>query len=403
MKKVLYIDDDPGDCEAVRAILYGRRICFAKDGRSGLEAVFREEPDLVILDLLLPDMNGFEVLDRLALLGGKMPEVVVLSGTTDPEARREARRRPRVSFLRKPVEPDILRRSVSELLDEDFMKKRPRQEEIRPAEPDPAEGCSAILGSGDAMRKLRKMLPAYAASGLPVLIMGESGTGKELFAAALHDYSGRKAFPFVPFNCAALPEALAESELFGTSAGAFTGAVSRPGLFDRAHTGTLFLDEIAELPLSCQAKLLRVLETGLVERLGGGTGRKVDVRLVSATNRNLSRDMDGKLFRKDLFFRIAHLEIVIPPLRERKDDIGELACAFLERHGYGPDGYPLYRLSSGAEVALERYSWPGNVRELQMVLQRAMIGVGRSGTIRASDLDLPVSARGGDESQLSLF
>ncbi len=413
MKTILYVDDDLRDGEAVRSILYGHRVHLAKDGRRGLEQIFRKEPDLIILDILLPDMSGIEILDRMAAWGRPLPSVIVLSGLGDSDLRKELRGRGVECFLRKPVEAVLLRRSVNEVLYgrgeggcEASAAYGPaagsgRQGEIAAGTEDAMGPVSpsweAIKGSGEAITLLKKKVRRYALSDLQVLVTGESGTGKELFAGAIHELSPRRDGPFVPVNCAALPESLAESELFGTAAGAYTGAVSRPGIFERAHGGTLFLDEIGELSPAAQAKLLRVLETGMVDRLGSSRRRKVNVRLVSATNRPVSGCLRGAGFRKDLYFRIARLELCLPPLRCRSGDIEEIASSFLrECGGFG--------LSCDALRMLLSYEWPGNVRELQLVLQRAVINLGREGLILPGHLELPESLlRAPGDGQMLLF
>jgi DNA-binding NtrC family response regulator len=395
MKTILYVDDDLRDSDAVRSILFGHRVHLVRDGRRGLEEICRREPDLIILDIMLPDMSGIEILDRMAAWGRPLPPVIALSGLTDPAVRKELRRRGVVRFLLKPVERASLQRSVNEVLYGKAGGAATGCEASAAYSPaagagsDPDAAASpvspswdAIKGSGEAIRLLKAKVRRYAVSGVPVLITGESGTGKELFAGALHEFSGRSGRPFVPVNCAALPETLAESELFGTAAGAYTGAVSRPGLFERAHGGTLFLDEIGELSPAVQAKLLRVLETGMVDRLGSSRRRKVNVQLISATNRTVSGGLRQAAFRKDLYFRIARLELHLPPLRCRSGDIEEIAHSFLRECG-------VCGLSSDALRVLRGYEWPGNVRELQLVLQRAVINLGEEGLILPEHLELP--------------
>ncbi|MBT41497.1 MAG: nitric oxide reductase transcriptional regulator NorR [Idiomarina sp.] len=273
--------------------------------------------------------------------------------------------------------------------------------------PSPNNLDNEIIGKSSALRQVISELHTVAKAELPVLLLGETGVGKELFARELHRYSKRAAKPMIYVNCAALPESLAESELFGHSKGAFSGATSeRGGRFEAAHGGTLFLDEVGELPLSIQAKLLRVLQNGEVQRLGSDRHRKVDVRIVAATNRNLQQQVRDEQFRADLYHRLSVYPLPIPPLRDREDDILLLAGHFLELNR-SRLGLRAIRLSATAEIALKQYRWPGNIRELEHVISRAAIkllsaGVEHSSiaTITEQELDLNLPSHASAERQV---
>ncbi|ADK79295.1 sigma-54-dependent transcriptional regulator [Sediminispirochaeta smaragdinae] len=411
MITILYIDDDLHDGELVHSMLFGYRVVLARNGTAGLEAYYRFMPDIVILDILLPDMNGLELLDRLPTGCEQHPEIIALSGVADPGLAQEVRRRGVKKFLRKPIESKILKGAINELLrgngaaGHGQLQEHPPEYENTLNVKSPA--FASIIGSSRIISRLKDRAHRYARCSFPVLILGESGTGKELFAKSIHELSRRCKDPFIVLNCAALPDTLIESELFGTEAGAFTGAVNRAGGFELANGGTLFLDEIGELSPSGQAKLLRILEEKVVYRLGSRRARKIDVRFVAATNKDLFLRAEGGMFRKDLFYRISGLELHIPPLRERKEDIEELSDTILRKGVEGAESNRHYRLSAGALAQLRAHHWPGNVRELEHVLHRAMLH-SDSAVIEAAHLEISRNGRGYaslpmDEKQLPLF
>jgi DNA-binding NtrC family response regulator len=391
---VLLVEDKSSLRQMLRMALdaAGHVVFEAADVAEVRARLQRHRPALVLTDLKLPDGDGFDVLRAAKDADPDVPIIVMTAYGGVQEAVR-AMREGALDFLAKPIDPDHLlmivaraieqRRLVNEnlLLKEELARRR---------------GLPDIIGEHEALRAVLASLTRAAEADTTVLLLGESGTGKELFARALHALSGRSAGPFVPINCAAIPEPLLESELFGYEKGAFTGASARkPGRFELAHRGTLFLDEIGELSLTLQAKLLRVLEHQTFERLGGTVPVDIDVRLVAATNRDLRLAVTTRQFREDLYFRLAVLPLTIPPLRERLSDVPLLARHFLAASA-ADQKKPAPALSPAALDALQAYHWPGNVRELENCLERAVILA--DGVIQPSHLNLTLSAdsAGGD-------
>src|SRR6187549_591597 len=336
---------------------HGHAVLEARDEPEAIRELRRTRPVVVLTDLKLPVGDGFGVLRAAKELDPNLP-VVVMTAYGSIQDAVAAMREGALDFLAKPVEPDHLllmveraiaqRRMLTEyiVLKEELAERR---------------GAPRIIGEDGKLRQVSQQLHRAAASDATVLIEGESGTGKELFARAVHALSPRADGPFVAINCAAIPETLLETELFGHEKGAFTGASQRkPGKFELAHRGTLFLDEIGDLPLSLQAKILRALEEKRFERIGGTAPLQVDVRVVAATNRNLKAAVAARQYREDLYFRLSVFPITIPPLRERPDDIPTLTRYFVERFCRDLNKRPL-ALSPAAEEELRRYPWPGNV------------------------------------------
>ncbi|MCX5973616.1 MAG: sigma-54 dependent transcriptional regulator [Coprothermobacterota bacterium] len=364
--RILVIDDDPA-----MAVLFGRllgerfRVTGAKNGKNGLHKAESDPPDLIFLDLRLPDLDGVEVLRRLRAFDAVVP-VIALTGFESVETAVQMMKLGAYDYVPKPLPVGRL-----QIIVEHALEKSALEREIRNLKR--THGIEGIVGVSPQMEALRQRIRKAAPYDLAILIIGESGTGKELVARAIHHLSPRREGPFIAIDCNALPETLFESELFGYEKGAFTGADQRKaGRFELASGGTLFLDEISNLPLNMQAKLLRVLQDKVVERLGGHTPFQVDVRIVTATNADLEQAMRQGCFREDLYFRIQTFPITIPPLRDRNQDIPLLASYFLDRYRREFDK-PVERIHPEAMDRLQRYHWPGNVRELENVIKSAVI------------------------------
>ena len=341
----------------------------AADEVEATAALQRHRPAVVLTDLKLPRGDGFGVLRAAKDLDPEI-SVIVMTGHGSIEDAVAAMKDGAMDFLEKPVDPEHLRLLVARALDRHRMAT---ENMLLKEELAARRGLPKIIGRNAALQLVIGTLKRAAGADATVLLDGESGTGKELFARWLHFYSERADGPFVAINCAAIPENLLESELFGHEKGAFTGAVTRkPGKFEVAHRGTLFLDEIGDLPVSLQAKILRAIEERCFERLGGNTTIQVDVRLVAATNKDLKKAVASRQFREDLFFRLSVFPITVPPLRERSDDVPILARFFIERLSKDLKKPPI-DLSPAAETALREYRWPGNVRELQNCIERAVL------------------------------
>ena len=363
------------DKDSLRAMMrhaleaQGHVVVEARDEPEALQQLRRARPAVVLTDLKLPEGDGFGVL-RAAKELDEQVGVVVMTAYGSIQDAVLAMKDGAMDFLAKPVDPDHLL-----LLVERAIAQRRMQTEYILLKEELAErrGAPRIIGEDAQLRQVSQQLHRAAATDATVLLEGESGTGKELFARALHALSPRADGPFVAINCAAIPETLLETELFGHEKGAFTGAATRkPGRFELAHRGTLFLDEIGELPLALQAKILRALEEKSFERVGGTQSLTVDVRVVAATNRNLKQRVAERQFREDLYFRLSVFPIQIPPLRERADDVVILARHFVDKFCREVNKAPL-TVSDAALEELRTYPWPGNVRELQNCIERAVI------------------------------
>jgi DNA-binding NtrC family response regulator len=364
----------------------GHTVDEAPDGTAAIQKVRARRYLLVITDLKMPGASGLDVLRETKQADPTIP-VILLTAFGSVDEAVTAMKEGAFDFLQKPVDLDHLKLLVQraarqqELLRENLILR----EEFAAR-----YGFPRILGEHASIREVSQQIQKVAATDSTVLLLGESGTGKELFARAIHHLSPRREQPFVALNCAAIPEGLVENELFGHERGAFTGAGARKvGKMDLAHRGTLFLDEIGELPLAIQAKLLRVLEEKRFDRVGGTQPIEVDVRIVVATNRNLQRLVEEKLFREDLYFRIATVPMTIPPLRERGNDVILLAEHFLEEFS-SEFVKPGLELSAEAREKLLGYRWPGNVRELRNTLERAVI-LADGISIDAAGLQLPAA------------
>ena len=347
----------------------GHTVVEARDQREAEAALLASHPAVVLSDLRLTEGDGFGVLRAAKELDPAMP-VIVMTAFGSIQDAVAAMKEGALDFLAKPVDPDHLLLMVERAL---AQRRLATENLILKEELAQRRGAPQIVGDDAKLKQVSIALHRAAATDATVLLEGESGTGKELFARALHALSARADGPFIAINCAAIPENLLETELFGHEKGAFTGASARkPGTFELAHHGTLFLDEIGDLPLSLQAKILRALEEKRFERVGGTVSLQVDVRVVAATNRNLKAAVAARQYREDLYFRLSVFPILIPPLRDRPDDIPTLARYFIDRFCRDLNKRPLI-LSPAAEDELRKYAWPGNVRELQNCIERAAI------------------------------
>ncbi|HMD36058.1 MAG TPA: sigma-54 dependent transcriptional regulator, partial [Vicinamibacterales bacterium] len=384
----------------------GHTVVEARDQPEAEAALLASHPAVVLSDLRLPEGDGFGVLRASKELDPQLP-VIVMTAFGSIQDAVAAMKEGALDFLAKPVSPDHLLLLVERALTQ---RRLTTENMILKDELAQRRGAPLIVGDDPKLKQVSVALHRAAATDTTVLLEGESGTGKELFARALHALSPRADGPFVAINCAAIPETLLETELFGHEKGAFTGASQRkPGKFELAHRGTLFLDEIGDLPLSMQAKILRALEEKEFERVGGTTALHVDVRVVAATNRNLKAAVAARQYREDLYFRLSVFPITIPPLRDRPDDIATLARYFIDRFCRDLNKKPLV-FSPAAEQELRAYGWPGNVRELQNCIERAAI-LTEGETIHAHHLNLsfrgpslapPPDDDGGPWSQIDL-
>jgi len=361
----------------------GHAVVEARDQAEAVAVLRATPPDVVLSDLRLPDGDGFGVLRAAKEADPELP-VIVMTAFGSIQDAVAAMKEGALDFLAKPVDPEHLLLLVERAL---AQRRMAAENILLREELAQRRGAPQIVGDDAKLKQVSTALHRAAATDTTVLLEGESGTGKELFARALHALSPRADGPFVAINCAAIPETLLETELFGHEKGAFTGAMARkPGKFELAHRGTLFLDEIGDLPLSLQAKILRALEEKRFERVGGTAPMQVDVRVVAATNRNLKAAVAARQYREDLFFRLSVFPITIPPLRERTDDVRTLARFFIEKFSREV-GKPVLVLSPAAEDEMRRYPWPGNVRELQNCIERAVI-LTEGGTIHPHHLHL---------------
>jgi DNA-binding NtrC family response regulator len=368
---ILIIEDKDSLRTMLRLALeaQGHTVVEARDQREAEAALLASHPAVVLSDLRLPEGDGFGVLRAAKELDPQLP-VIVMTAFGSIQDAVAAMKEGALDFLAKPVDPDHLLLMVERAL---MQRRLATENMILKEELAQRRGAPQIVGDDAKLKQVSVALHRAAATDTTVLLEGESGTGKELFARALHALSPRNDGPFIAINCAAIPENLLETELFGYEKGAFTGAANRkPGKFELAHRGTLFLDEIGDLPLALQAKILRALEEKRFERVGGTVPLQVDVRVVAATNRNLKAAVAARQFREDLYFRLSVFPITIPPLRERPDDIPTLARYFIDRFCRDLNKRPLV-LSPAAEDELRLYAWPGNVRELQNCIERAAI------------------------------
>jgi two-component system, NtrC family, response regulator len=386
--KLLIVDDDEEISTQMKwALINDYEICVAADRAGAIEKFRSEKPPAVLLDLGLPPNpgnpeEGLAILSELLALD-RLAKIVVVTGQNEKETALRAIGAGAYDFLSKPVEMHEL----NLLLKRCFHVFQLEQEFAGLQESALGDSFEGILGDSPKMRPVFDHIRRVATTDAPILILGESGTGKEMVARALHKKSARSDGPFVAINCGAIPENLLESELFGHERGAFTGAhIKRDGKIETANEGTLFLDEIGEMPPALQVKLLRFLQEQTIERIGGRQEIHVDVRVIAATNADLKKNMAGGTFREDLFYRLAVVQILLPPLRERENDILVLANFFLQRFAAAANKSGLV-FDADALRALNRHSWPGNVRELENCVRRAVI-MATGKRVTARDLEL---------------
>jgi DNA-binding NtrC family response regulator len=387
--EILIVDDEDEMRETLCEILQdaGHGVHDAADGNKALRLTQSRHFDVIVTDIRMPGLDGFELFRRLRQQS-PTTEVIIVTNHGDVAQAVAAMKEGAYDYLAKPFQADELLLRVERIAAQSALRRDLEQARAELANLNPG---AVLVGQSPPMRRLCGLVETVAKSGAATLITGESGTGKELVARMLHDLGPRRSGAFVPLNCGALPENLVEAELFGNERGAFTGAERRrEGRFKAADGGTLFLDEVAELPLHAQAKLLRVLQEGTFEPLGSSSTVKVDVRIVSATHRDLSARIREGLFREDLFYRINVIQIAVPPMRERSGDLPLLVQYFLKR--FSPQDRPLPAISPEAWAALTQYAWPGNVRELAHAVQHAVVLAG-GGTIDAEHLPASMAPR----------
>ena len=390
-KRILVVDDEEEFTQLVADVLTkaGYAVDRAFSGPEALQLLHLQSIDLVLLDMLMPYMHGLETLKRIKELHPSLP-IIVLTADSEVNDAVEAMKLGAYDYLTKPVDWERLKIVIRNALLTGSLKA-----EISRLRTELKEtfGFENVIGISPRMREVFESVERILDSDVTVSLRGESGTGKELLARAIHFNGPRKDKPFVAVNCAAIPETLLESELFGHEKGAFTGAIStRPGKFEQAEGGTIFLDEIGEMSPATQVKILRILQERRFERVGGTKSIEVDVRIITATNKNLEEEMKKGNFREDLYYRINVYPIVIPPLRERKEDIPVLASFFIRKFNETGPHHKVTGISSKSMEYLLNYHWPGNVRELENVIRRAILNA-RNGLIMPEHLPITLTSQ----------
>ena len=395
-KTILIVDDEPEILKTVHSILAdeGYEVAEARDGQEALKGIEEDLPDLVLLDIWLPGINGMEVLGQIKNNHPDLP-VIMISGHGTIETAVKATKLGAFDFIEKPLSWERLTVAVQKAIA--FSRLEEENVFLRQKE----ESRYQLTGQGESISNLRRQIEIVAPTSAWVLIRGENGTGKELVAHSIYRLSKRRTKPFVEVNCAAIPEELIESELFGHEKGAFTGATTpKKGKFDLAHEGTLFLDEIGDMSLKTQAKILRILQEQKFERVGGTKTIQVDVRVVAATNKDLEQEITRGTFREDLYYRLNVIPLEVPPLRERKEDLPDLVEEFLkeyalktntEKKTITPETYPFFI----------DYDWPGNIRELKNLIERLVI-LTPGPEITTADLPSPLTKKP-EETRLSAY
>ncbi len=399
MSKILVVDDERSVLAAFHEILKdrGHEVVTATRGEEALDAIQARDFELVVMDVHLPGISGLEALRRIKSLRPKLP-IIMMTGRGTMNTAIEATKTGAFDYHLKPLDPAEILRTIDKALESSRLARQPVVFDTDAS----TAGGDAMIGQSPAMQEVYKTIGHVAATDATVLVRGESGTGKELVARAVYQHSGRSRAPLLVVNCAAIPETLLESELFGHEQGAFTGAqFRRIGKFEQADGGTIFLDEIGDIPLAVQAKILRVLQEKTFDRLGSNDTQRTDVRVIAATNRDLDGAIARGEFREDLYHRLNVVTIRLPPLRERREDIPRLVDYFLARLA-DELKTPKPIVSKEALELLEAYPWPGNVRELSHAIQRAMIFT-HGHPIQAADLSSVLEHRPGDLAQSELL
>jgi len=381
MTTVLVVDDEKNYLIVLEDMLEdeGYQVLTASSGAEALEIIRGKPVDTVLSDIKMPGMSGIDLLDSIKAVDPDLP-VILMTAYAEVDRAVEAMKKGALDHLQKPFDNTDVKRAVARGAEKHSLIKN-----IRHLETELGSVWGNIIGKSKAMDTVFTIMKRVADTPTTALVVGESGTGKELVARGLHKASSRNSSPFVSINCAAVPENLLESELFGYEKGAFTGATSlRQGKFEFADGGSLFLDEVGEMSLNLQVKLLRVLQEQEFQRVGGNHDIRVDVRIIAATNKDLKEEVDAGRFREDLFFRLNVVRIVVPPLRDRRSDIPFLVAHFIAKFG-DKLGRTVRAVDPEVMSALYRYSWPGNVRELENVIERALV-LCRGATIKPEDL-----------------
>lgn len=393
---ILVADDEVQICELLRELLEeeGADVRTVNSGSDALKALQKESFDGALVDVLMPGLDGLTLLQQARTLGIDIP-IIIVTAQNSSSITIEAMQHGAYDYLAKPFDLNEVLQVLERAVEHYRLTRRVHMLEQQVTR-DPRD---IIIGHSPVMQQVYKMIGRVAQSDTTVLITGESGTGKELVAQVLHRTSPRRDAPFIAVNCAALPESLLESELFGHEKGAFTGAVAqRKGLFEQANKGTLFLDEIGEISHSTQKKLLRVLQERILQRVGGNTSVKVDVRVITATNRDLLQEVQTARFREDLYYRLNVINIHMPPLRDRKEDVSLLIHHFLNKHRH--NSKEAQRVSEEAMRILASYDWPGNVRQLENTIERAIV-LAQGGLIGPEHLLMSDGAGANIESDLN--
>ena len=389
MPKVLIVDDEKNYLFVLEDLLSdeGYEVLTASTASEGLEIIQRESIDTVLSDIKMPGMTGIELLEKILNMDSDLP-VILMTAFAEVDQAVNAMKKGALDHIQKPFDNQDVKRAVAR-----GVEKRQLVKSIRRLETELGNSWGNIVGESEQMKKVFSIMQRVADTPTTVLVTGESGTGKELVARGLHQASSRNQAPFVSLNCAAIPENLLESELFGHEKGSFTGAVGlKEGKFEYANNGTLFLDEVGEIPLNLQVKLLRVLQEQEFQRVGGNKEIKVNVRLVAATNKDLKEEVEMGRFRGDLFFRLNVVNVKVPPLRERRSDIPFLVAHFVGKYSRKLDR-KIKEVDPEAMRVLYSYNWPGNVRELENVIESALV-MSRGSTVKKSDLPSELRTHG---------